>query len=495
MAFTPENIFFMGAVLVVVSIVISKWGYRFGIPTLLLFLFTGMLFGSDGLGLQFNSHKDAQLVGMVSLSVILFTGGMDTKFKEIRPVLMQGVLLSTVGVLLTTFITGFFIYYLSEWTNLGIKLSLPLCLLLAATTSSTDSASVFNLLRSQGIGLQHNMRPTLELESGSNDPMAYMLTIALISLIGSTGEFSVIEVIGMIIVQLTVGAALGYVCGRLLVWVINHINLPNPSLYPVLMLSFILIIFTLTDLAKGNGYLAVYVAGLVAGNSTLSYRRETNTFMQGITWLLQIVMFLTLGLLVNPREMLTVWIAAVAIGFFMMLVARPAAVFLTLIPFRIPARAKVFLSWVGLRGAVPIIFATYPVIADIENAHVLFNVVFIITLLSLLFQGTTIATLARKLKLDLPAPKEGNEFGVELPDELGSQLEEQTLKEEDLANGNHLADMNFANGTLVMMIKRGNSFIVPNGKLELYPGDILLSISNLTKDSSKKKKEVNPAIK
>jgi cell volume regulation protein A len=206
-------------------------------------------------------------------------------------------------------------------------------------------------------------------------------------------------------------------------------------------------------------------------------------------------MFLTLGLLVNPREMLTVWIAAVAIGFFMMLVARPAAVFLTLIPFRIPARAKVFLSWVGLRGAVPIIFATYPVIADIENAHVLFNVVFIITLLSLLFQGTTIATLARKLKLDLPAPKEGNEFGVELPDELGSQLEEQTLKEEDLANGNHLADMNFANGTLVMMIKRGNSFIVPNGKLELYPGDILLSISNLTKDSSKKQKEVNPAIK
>ena len=179
MTFTPENIFFMGSVLIFASIVISKWGYRFGVPTLLLFLFTGMLFGSDGLGLEFHSHEDAQLIGMLSLSVILFAGGMDTKFRDIQPVVTQGLMLSTVGVMLTTGITGLLIYYLSEWTRLDIGLSLPLSMLLAATVSSTDSASVFNLLRSQGIGLKHNLRPTLELESGSNDPMAYVLTIAL----------------------------------------------------------------------------------------------------------------------------------------------------------------------------------------------------------------------------------------------------------------------------------------------------------------------------
>lgn len=383
MNFTAENIFFMGAVLVFVSIVISKWGYRFGVPTLLLFLFTGMLFGSDGLGLQFHSHEDAQLIGMLSLSVILFSGGMDTKRRDIEPIVAQGLMLSTVGVILTTVITGLLIYYLSEWTQLDIGLSLPLSLLLAATVSSTDSASVFNLLRSQGIGLKHNLRPTLELESGSNDPMAYVLTIALVNLIVSAGEFSGMELATKIVAQLAVGALLGYLSGRALVWIVNHINLPNPSLYPVLVLSMILIIFTLTDLLHGNGYLAVYVAGLVAGNSRLSYRQETDTFMQGLTWLLQIVMFLTLGLLVNPSQMVRVLLVAVAIGLFMMFVARPIAVFLCLQPFRVPVKAKLFLSWVGLRGAVPIIFATYPVIAGIEDADFLFDVVFVITLLSL----------------------------------------------------------------------------------------------------------------
>lgn len=368
--------------LIFASIVISKWGYRFGVPTLLLFLFTGMLFGSDGLGLEFHSHEDAQLIGMLSLSVILFSGGMDTKRRDIEPVATQGLMLSTVGVLITTGITGLLIYYLSEWTQLDIGLTLPMSMLLAATVSSTDSASVFNLLRTQHIGLKHNLRPMLELESGSNDPMAYVLTIALVDMIVTAGEFSGMTLATKIVGQLAVGGLLGYLGGRSLVWIVNHINLPNPSLYPILVLCSILITFTFTDMFQGNGYLAVYVTGLVVGNSRLSYRRETNTFMQGITWLLQIVMFLTLGLLVNPKEMLNVLLVAVSIGLFMMFVARPIAVFLCLQPFRVPFKAKVFLSWVGLRGAVPIIFATYPVIAGIEDADFLFNVVFVITLLS-----------------------------------------------------------------------------------------------------------------
>lgn len=477
MTFTPENIFFMGSVLIFASIVISKWGYRFGVPTLLLFLFTGMLFGNDGLGLEFNSHENAQLIGMLSLSIILFAGGMDTKFKDIRPVLTQGLMLSTVGVMLTTGITGLIIFYLSQWTKLDIGLSLPLSMLLAATVSSTDSASVFNLLRSQGIGLKHNLRPTLELESGSNDPMAYVLTIALVEAIVSAGELSGLDLASKIVGQLAVGGLLGYLFGRAMVWAINHINLPNASLYPILMLSMVLIMFTFTDLLKGNGYLAVYVAGLVAGNSRLSYRRETNTFLQGITWLLQIVMFLTLGLLADPSDMMNVWFVAVAIGLLMIFVARPLAVFLCLVPFKVPIKAKIFLSWVGLRGAVPIIFATYPIIAGIEDGDFLFNVVFIITLLSLSLQGTTITACARWLGLATPEVKEGNDFGIELPDELQSKLSEKTLKEADLLDGNCLADMKFPEGTLVMMVKRGNSIIVPNGKLELQVGDILLTIA------------------
>ena len=478
MTFTPENIFFLGAVLIFVSIIISKWGYRFGVPTLLLFLFTGMLFGSDGLGLEFHSHEDAQLIGMLSLSVILFSGGMDTKRRDIEPVATQGLMLSTLGVLITTVITGLLIYYLSEWTQLDIGLSLPLSMLLAATVSSTDSASVFNLLRSQHIGLKHNLRPLLELESGSNDPMAYVLTVALVDMIVQAGEFSGMELATKIVGQLAVGGLLGYLGGRALVWIVNRINLPNSSLYPVLVLCSILIIFTFTDMFQGNGYLAVYVAGLVAGNSRLSYRRETNTFMQGVTWLLQILMFLTLGLLVNPGEMVHVLLVAVAIGLFMMFVARPVAVFLCLQPFHVPAKAKLFLSWVGLRGAVPIIFATYPVIAGIEDADFLFNVVFVITLLSLSLQGTTITAAAHWLGLATDEPKTGNDFGIELPDELGSKLSEVTLTEASFAGGNRLQDMHFPKGTLVMMVKRGNSFIVPNGQLELRQGDILLTIAN-----------------
>ncbi len=303
MTLTPENIVFMGAILVFASIFISKWGYRFGIPTLLLFLLTGMLFGVDGLGLEFDSHENAQLIGMLSLSVILFSGGMETKFHDVKPILPQGLVLSTVGVMLTTGITGLFIFLMSEWTSLDIGLSLPLSMLLAATVSSTDSASVFNLLRSQSIGLKHNLRPTLELESGSNDPMAYVLTIALVGAIVSADQFSGWGLALEILIQLVAGGLLGYILGHALIWIVNHINLPNSSLYSVLVLSMIFIIFTLTDILKGNGYLAIYVAGLVAGNNRLLYKKEINAFMQGVTWLLQIVMFITLGLLVNPHEM------------------------------------------------------------------------------------------------------------------------------------------------------------------------------------------------
>ena len=487
MIFTAENILLLGAVLIFASILVSKMGYRFGLPSLLLFLIVGMIFGTDGLGLQFDGVHQAQFIGMMALSIILFSGGMDTKISEIRPIMLPGILLSTVGVLLTTALTGAFIFFISHWSGLDIYMSLTVSLLLAATMSSTDSASVFNILRSQKMNLKQNLRPLLELESGSNDPMAYMLTIVLIS-IASTASASVGGIAIDFVIQIVLGALAGFALGKFAVWVFNKIDLSNSSLYPILLLSIVFFTFTITDLLKGNGYLAVYIAGIVVGNAKIVNRRETQTFFNGLTWLVQIVMFLTLGLLVNPHELIGVAPVALLIGLFMMLVARPISVFACLLPFKgLSNKSRIFTSWVGLRGAVPIIFATYPVVAGIDGSDQIFNIVFFITLVSLIFQGSTISWFAKRLKLDLPMEKEGNDFGVELPDEIDTSLTDLTVTDEMLANGAKLADMKLPKGTLVMIIKRGSNYIVPNGSIELQTGDKLLLISDTSKDTDSKK--------
>ena len=354
MLFTAENILLVGSILLFVSIVVGKTGYRFGVPALLLFLVVGMAFGSDGLGFQFHSAQTAQFIGMVALSIILFSGGMDTKFTEIRPILTPGIVLSTVGVLLTALFTGLFIWWISgmSWSN--IYLPLTTSLLLASTMSSTDSASVFAILRSQKMNLKYSLRPMLELESGSNDPMAYMLTIVLIQFLQSSG-MGAGAILGSFAVQFLVGAAAGYGLGKLAILILNKINVDNQALYPILLLSFVFFTFAITDRLHGNGYLAVYIAGIMVGNNKIMYRKEIATFMDGLTWLFQIIMFLMLGLLVNPHEMLEIACVALLIGIFMIVIGRPLSVFLCLLPFRkITFKSRLFVSWVGLRGAVPV---------------------------------------------------------------------------------------------------------------------------------------------
>lgn len=487
MIFTAENTLLIGSILLFVSIVVGKTGYRFGVPTLLLFLLVGMLFGSDGLGLQFHDAKEAQFIGMVALSIILFSGGMDTKFREIKPVLNPGIALSTAGVLLTTLFTGLFIWWISgiSWTN--IYLPLTTSLLLAATMSSTDSASVFAILRSQKMNLKHNLRPMLELESGSNDPMAYMLTIILIQFVQSSG-MGAGTIIGSFVIQFIIGATAGYIFGKLAIIMLNKLNIDNQALYPILLLAFVFFTFSVTDLLKGNGYLAVYIAGIMVGNNKIMHRKEIYTFMDGLSWLFQIIMFLCLGLLVNPHEMLQVAGVALLIGVFMILVGRPLSVFLCFLPFRkINMKSRLFVSWVGLRGAVPIIFATYPVVAGVEGSNIIFNIVFFITILSLIIQGTTISFVARLLNLSKPLEKTGNDFGVELPEEIDSELNDMTVTAEMLAEAETLKDMNLPKGTLVMIVKRGDKFLVPNGTLKLQVDDKLLLISE------KAENEMSPA--
>ena len=472
-----ELILLVGSIILILSVFAGKAGFRFGLPSLLLFLGVGMLFGSDGLGIQFNSPQIAQFIGTLALSIILFSGGMDTKLSEIRPIASQGVVLATLGVLMTTFITGGFIYLFCHFSSRFSSLSLPESLLLAAVMSSTDSASVFSILRSKNVYLKENLRPTLELESGSNDPMAYLLTVILIAFIQS-GGMSIPQAIIMLVMQLVIGALGGFLLGKVTVWVVNKIDIDNSSLYPILILAFSFFIFSVVTLCKGNGYLAVYIAGLVFGNSRIVHKRSIGTFFDGFTWLWQIVMFLTLGLLVNPHELLPVTHIGLGIGIFMILIARPASVFLCLLPYRnFSARAKLYISWVGLRGAVPIIFATYPLIAGIEHAHLFFNIVFFITILSLVIQGTTVTYVARKLGL-VDKPEAQDVFGIDLGDDIRSAMSEIDITPGVLEHGNCLMELDLPDHTLVVMVKRNERYFIPKGNTPLKANDKLLVISD-----------------
>ena len=477
MIFTTGNILLIGAVLLMAGILIQKPGYRFGIPALLLFLVVGMIFGCDGLGVQFDDVRGAQFVGMVSLSIILFAGGLGTRIKDIKPILAPGIVLSTVGVLLTTAITGIFVWWISglSWTSIHFAL-LP-SMLLAATMSSTDSASVFGILGAQKMNLRHNLRPTLELESGSNDPMASLITTMLVDVLVTGDSVTVVSLLRIFLVQFVLGALLGFAFGRLGVWMLNRLNLDNRALYPIMAVAICFLTFSLTDTLGGNGYLAIYVTGIVIGNEKVSFRRETITFIDGLSWLCQIVMFLMLGLLVNPLEMWQVAGMALLIGLFMIVVARPISVFFSLIPFKnIPFKGKAFISWVGLRGAVPILFATYPVVAGLEDHYTIFNIVFFITILSLLVQGTSITSMAQYLKLSEPLLNDVSDFGVEIPEDSGSSLKDLYVTATMLEKGCFVRDLHLPQGQLVMMVKRDKELLVPNGQLELLEGDHLLII-------------------
>lgn len=487
MVVTSENFLLIVAILLFIAVLAGKVAYRLGAPALLLFLGVGLFFGYKLI--LFDSPELTQFIGMLALCIILFSGGMDTKFSEIRPVLAPGIVLATAGVLLTAFIVGGFVFLLAPY--LGYEFTFPLALLLAATMSSTDSASVFSILRTKKQGLREHLRPLLELESGSNDPMAYILVILLVRMLSPTEETMGIGAsIGMFFVQMIVGALAGYGFGRAAVWTINKINISNASLYSVLLLAFVFFIFSFTSLVRGNGYLAVYIAGLVVGNHKLVHKRTVVAFFDGFTWLFQIVMFLTLGLLVNLDEMLE-WntlLLGIAVGTFMILIARPAAVMLCMAPFRkFSFKARAYVSWVGLRGAVPIIFATYPLVAGIESAQTMFNVVFIVTIISLVVQGTLVSGMANLLGMAYEEPE--SSFGDALQDRMKSDFSEVSVNEQMLASGNTLSHITLPENTLVIMVCRDGDYFVPKGQTELQVGDKLLVLSDRNEELQTQYKE------
>ena len=462
------------------SILAGKAGSRFGVPALLLFLAVGMLFGSDGLGIHFDNIAAAQIVGTVALSAILFSGGLDTKIGDIRPVLLPGVTLATAGVLITAVATGIALYLLLDH-KLGM--GIMSCLLLASTMSSTDSASVFSILRGKGLNLKHNLRPTLELESGANDPMAYVLVLTFIGLVQQGGTPAWGAALMMLVVQLVVGFVAGWLFGKALVWVVNKIDIDNVALYPILVLSGSFFVFAATYYLHGNSYLAVYISGLIVGNSKFVHKRSTRNFFEGITWLAQLSMFLTLGLLVNPSELKTVLFPGLIVSFLMIFVARPLSVFASLAPFRrFTFKDRLFVSWVGLRGAVPIIFAITCRAAGVQHSDVMFNIVFLCTLVSLVVQGTTLPLMARWLGVseqpETLSRVATSDFDIDFPEEIKSASTEIEITAPMLEQGDRLMDLRLPNNTLAIMVKRGENFFVPTGKTALHPGDRLMVLSD-----------------
>ncbi|MBO4635471.1 MAG: potassium/proton antiporter [Bacteroidales bacterium] len=482
-----DDLLLVASVLVFFAIMSTKVGSRFGVPSLLLFLVLGMVAGT--LGIQFEDYEMAESIGHFAMTIILFSGGLETTIKDINSVSKPGMLLSTLGVVLTCLLTGTFIYLFVGKMLGPMGSSLLGCMLIATIMSSTDSASVFSILRGRGMKLRHNLGPMLEFESGSNDPMAYMLTILLTSYVTSSWEDvqgpGLLALTGVlaILVHIVIGYLIGVGVGRLTVLIIQKVKLPGTPLYSILVLSAAFFASGLASVCKGNGLLALYVAAIIIGNKApIPSKRDVLKFFDGMTWLMQLLMFLMLGILADPSQMLPELLPAVLIALFLMLVARPLSVFACLLPFRsIPFKAKLFTSWVGLRGAGPILFALYPMVKGVQGASTVFDIVFIITLFSLVFQGMSLTGLAKKLDLCYPEEPVVETFGMELPEEMG-MLRDHIVSEDDLMAGNTLRGLSLPHGIRVVMVKRDGKFLVPHGSMQILPGDHLVIVMGESDD-------------
>ena len=482
-----DNLLLLASVLVFFAILITKIGARFGAPSLLLFLLLGMIVGADGVGLKFEDYHIAESIGHFAMTIILFTGGLETSMIETKPVMRQGALLSTLGVFMTSILTALFIYFVAgKWIG-PLGASFLGCFLLSAVMSSTDSASVFSVLRGKRMHLRENLSPMLELESGSNDPMAYVLTIILVQVLTSSKHTGSMAMLGtgawVLLVQIVVGFLIGLGVGFGAKWILERVKLPSNALYSVMILSIGFFANGIASLLFGNGLLALYIAAIVIGNrANIPMKRDVLKFFDGMTWLMQLLMFLMLGLLARPSQFSSIAWPALMIGLFMMFVARPLSVFLCLAPFRgLSFKAKAFASWVGLKGAGPILFALCPVVAGLDGSTEIFNIVFFISLLSLILQGMTLSPSSRWLGLSYEADPEVETFGMEIPEEMG-MLRDHTVTEDDLQNGATLRDLHLPHGIRVMMVKRDGKFLVPHGSMPLQEGDHLVIIMGDTDD-------------
>jgi potassium/hydrogen antiporter len=455
------------------SVLASKISGRSGLPSLLVFLGIGMLAGSEGPGrIDFANYSLAFAIGSVSLAFIVFDGGMRTSWKSVRPILPTGISLASFGVLATAALTGVFAHYV-------LGLNWIEGLVLGAIVSSTDAAAVFSIMRSRSLALKGSLKQTLEFEAGSNDPMAVFLTIGVLAF-AAAPDRGVLPILVHFFVQGGVGLALGWMGGRAIRWLINHAGIEYEGLYSVLLFSLVIVLFSGTSALGGSGFLAVYVAGLLLGNSVLLHKGSLSKFQDGVAWIAQISVFLTLGLLVFPSSLLPLWKEGLLLAAFLMFVARPLSVLVSAPGSTLSGREKLFVSWVGLRGAAPIILATLPWIAQLPNAEYYFNLVFFVVLISVLVQGMSIPWVARKLDLSEPMepdlPGEGG-LGMLPPGFITLELEVEPAAP---AVGQRLVDLSLPQGVLLTTLAREGRYLVPKGDTAFAANDLIWCLARPT---------------
>lgn len=478
------NVMIICGLVLLMCITSTKILYRFGVPILLVFIVFGMLFGPDGLvGIEFNDYQLASKISTVALIFIMFYGGFGTNWEMARPVAIQSVFLSTLGVIFTAGLTGLFCFFVFKTTLLE-------GLLIGSIVGSTDAASVFAILRSQKLNLRGSIASMLELESGSNDPCAYMLTVIILGLMSGNGYSNILP---MVLNQVIVGVVISVVLAKLSVFLLRHAKFEIEGFYPIFITAIAVLSYSLSEYFSGNGYLSVYITGIIIGNSKIPHKKSIFQFFDGISWIMQIMLFFMLGLIAFPSKIPSVMIKGISISIFMIFVARPVAIFSILYWFKVPLKEKVFISWVGIRGAASIVFAIFAGTYGVTINNDIFHIIFFIALFSVVVQGTIIPRMAKKLDLI------DNEESVlrtfnDYKEDKSTRLIEFTIDEHNAIANKTIMDANIPEDILVVMIKRDGDVFVPNGSTEILPKDILVLSGNKLKHFSEYKEEKSTTL-
>lgn len=456
------------SLVLLICITSTKILYKFGVPILLIFIVLGMLFGSDGIvGIYFDNYELASDICSIALIFIMFYGGFGTNWKMAKPIAVQSILMSSLGVVITAGLTGLF-------SSIVFKTSLLEGLLIGAVIASTDAAAVFAILRSQKLNLKGAIASILEIESGSNDPFAYMLTIIILGLMSNQGYGSIVP---MLLNQIIVGILASIVLAKLSVYLLRNVMFEIEGFYPIFITAIAILAYSLSEYFGGNGYLSVYITGIIIGNSKIPHKKSIFQFFDGVSWLMQILLFFLLGLLAFPSQIPSVMFKGISISIFMILIARPIATFSILSWFKVPIKEQLFISWVGIRGAASIVFAIFAVTYDVHINYDIFHIIFFIALFSVSVQGTLIPKVARKLDLiddDQSVLKTFNDY----KENKSTKLIEFTISENSPIANKSIMDSNIPEDILVVMIKRKGDVLVPNGSTVILPGDTLVLSGN-----------------
>lgn len=462
-----ELMIICGLVLLI-CITSSKVLYKFGVPMLLIFIILGMLFGSDGVvGIYFDNYELTRELCSFGLVFIMFYGGFGTNWKEAKPVARESILMSTFGVIITSGLTGLFCYFV-------LKTSLLEGMLIGSIVGSTDAASVFSILRSQKLNLKGEIASILEVESGSNDPIAYMLTLIVLTLMNNGGISSIVPTV---IAQIIFGILVGVILSKITIYIMRNANFEVDGFYTIFITAIAILSYALSEWIGGNGYLSVYIAGIIIGNSKIPHKRSLVHFFDGVSWIMQIMLFFVLGLLAFPSELPSVIGSSILISIFMIIIARPIATFSVLSWFKIPFKQQLFVSWVGLRGAASIVFAIYAITSGIPLENDIFHIIFFIALLSVAIQGTLIPKVARKLDL-VDDTKTVLKTFTDYQEDRSTTLIEYNVDSNNNWIEKSIVEADIPEEILIVMIKRDNEIIVPKGSTLIKKGDILVLSGN-----------------